>query len=145
VRFRAYITAPVANRQSAASHSRAGLGTWPGMERACGFDRLDVEGLVGADLLEPAIFIFELAQLREIAYLETTVPRSPVVQASIRSRGICGIRRRLCAGFQFLESAKDLTLGETGLLHVDTFRGRSLRFHRSLAALTGDTVNDCLE
>src|ERR1700690_2521362 len=44
------------------------------------FQRLDIEHLIGDDLLEPAILVFQLFKAAQIADFKATIFRSPVVQ-----------------------------------------------------------------
>ena len=77
----------------------------------------DVELLVGDDLLESSILLFQLLQPLGLADLKTSILAAPVVDRvladSVAPRELGGLR----PGFAFLQDFDDLLFGETTLAH----------------------------
>src|SRR6202011_120805 len=81
----------------------------------------DVERLIGDDLLEPAVLIFELPQLHQVTHFQTAVLGAPVVERRFADAAFTADGGRLLAGLKLFENRDDLGFAESRLAHGGSF------------------------
>ena len=68
-------------------------------------ERLDVQRLIGNDVLQPPVLVFELLKPHEVARFEAAVFRAPRVQRCLANAILAAEVGRFQAGFEFLARA----------------------------------------